>query len=136
MATPVSNPSTSSRPEGASRSEGTPCNIGPRIAIRGNITGEEDLVIEGRVEGSVALTGHLTVAAAAVLEADLEVDSVDVHGQVDGDVVALTAITLHESARVSGNLRAPRIVIADGAQFKGGVEMDVPLPSSAQRQRR
>lgn len=136
MATPVSNPSTSSRPEGASRSEGTPCNIGPRIAIRGNVSGEEDLVIEGRVEGSIALTGHLTVAASAVLEADLEVDSVDIHGQLDGDIIATATIHLHEGSRVVGNLRAPRIVIADGAQFKGGVEMDVQLPSGLQRQQR
>lgn len=134
MATPVSNPSTS-RPEGSPRSaEGSPCNIGPRIAIRGTVTGEEDLVIEGRVEGSVALGAHLIVAAAAVVEADLEVESVDIHGQVDGDVVANATITIHEGARVTGNLRAPRIVIADGAQFKGAVEMDVQLPGSIQRQ--
>lgn len=113
-----------------------PCNIGPRIAIRGNITGEEDLIIEGRVEGSIALSGHLGVAQAAVVEADLEVDSVDIHGQLDGDIVAATAITLHEGSRVVGNLRAPRIVITDGAQFKGTVEMDVPLPASVTRQQR
>ena len=128
MAAPVSNPS--SNPSAA------PCNIGPRIAIRGSITGVEDLIIEGRVEGSIALSGHLAVAQAAVIEADLEVDSVDVHGQLDGDIVAVTTITLHEGSRVVGNLRAPRIVITDGAQFKGTVEMDVPLPASVTRQQR
>ena len=126
---PVST-SASSRP-----SEGI-CNIGPRIAIRGNISGEEDLLIEGRVEGSVSLSGHLVVAPGAVVEADIEVDSVDVHGQVDGDIVATTAITLHESARVGGNLRAPRVVLSDGAQFKGSVEMDVQLPGALNRQPR
>jgi len=124
MATPVSNPA------------GAPCNIGPRIAIRGNVSGEEDLVIEGRVEGSIALTGHLTVTAGAVVEADLEVDSVDIHGQLEGDIVAATTITLHEGCRVAGNLRAPRVVITDGAQFKGAVEMDVQLPGGLQRQQR
>ena len=109
MSTPSSNPSGT--PLGA------PCNIGPRIAIRGNITGEEDLVIEGRVEGSIALSGHLGISQAAVIEADLEVDSVDIHGQLDGDIVAVTTITRHEGCRVVGNLRAPRIVITDGAQF-------------------
>jgi len=122
MAAPVSNPS--------SNSSAAPCNIGPRIAIRGTITGEEDLIIEGRVEGSIALSGHLAVTQGAVIEADLEVDSVDIHGQLDGD------ITLHEGSRVVGNLRAPRIVITDGAQFKGNVEMDVPLPASVTRQQR
>lgn len=113
-----------------------PCHIGPRISVRGTLAGEEDLVVEGRVEGSIALTGHLAVAEAGVVEADIEVDSVDVHGQVEGDILAATAITLHESARVSGNLRAPRVVIADGAQFKGTVEMDVQLPGSLSRQPR
>jgi cytoskeletal protein CcmA (bactofilin family) len=132
MAAPVSNPSStlSGNPSVA------PCNIGPRIAIRGNITGEEDLIIEGRVEGSIALNGHLGVAQAAVIEADLEVDSVDIHGQIDGDIIAVTTITLHEGSRVVGNLRAPSIVINDGAQFKGTVEMDVPLPASVTRQQR
>lgn len=124
MAVSVSNPSTA------------PCNIGPRIAIRGTITGDEDLIVEGRVEGSISLSGHLAIAQVAVVEADLEVDSIDVHGQVDGDIVAQTTITLHEGARVVGNLRAPRVVIADGAQFKGTVEMDVQLPASITRQQR
>ena len=124
MAVSVSNPSTA------------PCNIGPRIAIRGTITGDEDLIVEGRVEGSISLSGHLAIAQVAVLEADLEVDSIDVHGQVDCDIVAQTTITLHEGARVVGNLRAPRVVIADGAQFKGTVEMDVQLPASITRQQR
>lgn len=113
-----------------------PCNIGPRISVRGNLAGEEDLIIEGHVEGSISLTGHLAVAQSAVIAADVEVDSVDVYGQVDGDIVAVTAITLHESARVSGSLRAPRVVIADGAQFKGTVEMDVQIPGSLHRQPR
>ena len=129
MSNPTSHPS--SHPSGHQ-----PCNIGPRIAIRGSITGEEDLVIEGRVEGSIALSGHLAVSQAAIIEADLEVDSVDIHGQLDGDINAVTTITLHEGSRVVGNLRAPRIVIADGAQFKGTVEMDVPLPTSVTRQQR
>ena len=134
MSNPTSHPS--SHQSGHQSGHQAPCNIGPRIAIRGSITGEEDLVIEGRVEGSIALSGHLAVSQAAIIEADLEVDSVDVHGQLDGDINAVTTITLHEGSRVVGNLRAPRIVIADGAQFKGTVEMDVPLPTSVTRQQR
>ena len=148
MAAPVSNPTshTSGHQSGhtaghtaghtSGHTSAVPCNIGPRIAIRGSITGEEDLVIEGRVEGSIALSGHLAVSQAAIIEADLEVDSIDVHGQLDGDVIAATTITLHEGCRVAGNLRAPRVVITDGAHFKGGVEMEVQLPGGIQRQQR
>lgn len=112
-----------------------PCLIGPRITVRGAIVGEDDLVVEGRVEGSIALAGHLVVAEGGVVESDIEVESVDVHGQVIGDIVASTSITIHPGARVSGNVRAPRVVIEDGAHFKGAVEMDVELPEGLARVR-
>ena len=112
-----------------------PCLIGPRIPVRGAIVGEDDLVVEGRVEGSIALAGHLVVAEGGVVESDIEVESVDVHGQVIGDIVASSSITIHPGARVSGNVRAPRVVIEDGAHFKGAVEMDVELPEGLARVR-
>ncbi|MCY1012117.1 polymer-forming cytoskeletal protein [Nannocystis pusilla] len=113
-----------------------PCVIGPRITVRGSLVGEEDVVVQGRVEGSIALTAHLLIAGPALVAADIEADSVEIHGQVEGDVVAAEGITLREGARVVGNLRAPRVEIADGAQFKGAVEMDVPLPGNVLRQPR
>ena len=112
-----------------------PCLIGPRITVRGALAGEDDLVVEGRVEGSIALAGHLIVAEGGVVESDVEVESVDVHGQVVGDIVAAASITIHPGARVHGNVRAPRVVIEDGAQFKGAVEMDVELPEGLARVR-
>lgn len=93
-------------------------------------------MVQGRVEGSIALTAHLLIAGPALVAADIEADSVEIHGQVEGDVVAAEGITLREGARVVGNLRAPRVEIADGAQFKGAVEMDVPLPGNVLRQPR
>lgn len=82
------------------------------------------------------MTAHLLIDGPGLVAADIEADSVEIHGQVEGDVVATEGIILRESARVAGNLRAPRIEIADGAQFKGSVEMDVPLPGSVLRQPR
>ncbi len=90
-------------------------------------------MIEGRIEGSVTLGGQLTIAASALITADIEADAIEILGRVDGDVQAATTITLHDSAEVIGNLRAPRIVIADGAQFKGAVDMEVQLPGNLQR---
>lgn len=107
-----------------------PCVLGPQIAVRGTLVGDEDLVVEGRVEGSVALTGHMTIAQSGVIEADVEVDSVEVHGEVQGDIVASRAVTIEKGARVSGNVRAPRVIIHDGAHFEGAVEMQVDLPDS------
>jgi cytoskeletal protein CcmA (bactofilin family) len=107
-----------------------PCVLGPQIAVRGTLVGEEDLVVEGRLEGSVSLSGHMTVAEAGVVEADVEVDSIEVHGEVQGDIAATRAITIQKGARVAGNVRAPRVMIHDGAHFEGSVDMQVELPDA------
>jgi cytoskeletal protein CcmA (bactofilin family) len=109
------------------------CTIGPQMTVRGALSGEEDLIVEGRIEGSVSLSGHLTVAAGGVLQADVEVESIEVHGEVDGDIVASRAVTIDKGAQVSGNVRAPRIIIHDGARFQGAVDMDVDLPDKLPR---
>lgn len=109
------------------------CVLGQQITVRGTLTGEEDLVVEGRVEGSVSLAGHLIVAEGGVVEADIDVQSIEVHGEVRGDIVASASITIDEGAHVSGNVRAPRVIIHDGAQFQGAVEMEVELPEGLAR---
>ena len=107
-----------------------PCVIGRNIAIRGTLVGEEDLVVEGRIEGGLTLAGHLTVAEPGVVEANLDVDSVEVRGEVVGDIVASRSITIQKGARVVGNVTAPRVIIHDGAALTGAVEMDVQLPDA------
>jgi cytoskeletal protein CcmA (bactofilin family) len=109
------------------------CIIGSQITIRGNITGSEDLYVEGRVEGSIQLGNHLTVESTGTVEADIEVEDLTVNGTVQGDIVATRSITINPDAKVIGTLRAPRIIIADGARFKGKVEMDVALPADLTR---
>lgn len=104
-----------------------PCVIGKHITIRGNLSGAEDLVVEGRIEGTVKLGNHLTVEASGVVEADLEVQDLTVNGAVQGDIVASGSISINADAKVVGNIRAPRIIIEDGARFRGRVDMDVDL---------
>ena len=111
-----------------SPSSSSPCILGQNIAVRGTLVGEEDLIVEGRVEGSVSLQGHLIVAEPGIVEASLEVASVEVHGEVQGDIVASDTITIETGARVTGNVRAPRVIIRDGAMFHGAVDMQVDLP--------
>ena len=109
------------------------CVIGPQTAVRGALSGQEDLVIEGRVEGSVSLAGHLIIAETGEVEADLDIESIAVLGQVRGDIVASRSITIERGAQVSGNVRAPRVIINDGAHFDGAVEMDVDLPDDLRK---
>lgn len=108
------------------------CIIGKQITIRGNLSGAEDLIVEGRVEGTIKLSNHLTVEAAGVVEADLDVQDLTVNGTVNGDIQASQSISINAGAKVEGNIRAPRIIIEDGARFKGRVEMDVELPDGVQ----
>jgi cytoskeletal protein CcmA (bactofilin family) len=109
--------------------------IGPQIAVRGALSGEEDLLVEGRIEGKVALAGHLVVAASGELEADLEVESLEIHGQVRGDITASRSVTIERGAHVTGNVKAPRVIVHDGAHFDGAVDMDVALPDGLRRAR-
>lgn len=105
------------------------CMIGPGIVVNGRITGDTTVEVSGRVEGAVSLQEELIVAADGVVVADVEANVVTVHGTLEGVVVARDTVRLMAGCAVTGNLRAPRVVIEEGARFKGNVDMDVELPS-------
>jgi cytoskeletal protein CcmA (bactofilin family) len=98
--------------------------VGPAISIRGRIEGEEDLRVEGRVEGSISLTETLYVEPGGVVLAQIEARDVVVSGIVIGDVAAVNSVTLNKNAKLVGNISAPRVIIADGASFRGDVVME------------
>ncbi len=101
--------------------------IGPSISIRGEVTGSEDLLIQGRVEGSVSLELHaVRVGDGGHVSADIAGRVITVDGTVDGDLTATEQIVLRGSARVRGDIEAPRVVLEDGATFRGMVEMGSP----------
>ena len=106
-----------------------PCLIGSKIIIRGQVSGTQDLVVEGRIEGRVSLENRLTVEESGTIEADLEVVDASFKGEVRGDITASRSAVLHPTARVIGNIRAPKLVIEEGARFSGTVEMEVELPA-------
>lgn len=99
--------------------------IGPSIHIDGTLKGEEDLLIEGRVTGTVQLREHsLTVGSKGQVEANVYAHTIMVEGQVDGDLYGSERVGVRSSARVRGNITAPRVSLEDGARFKGAIEMD------------
>ncbi|MBX7098596.1 MAG: polymer-forming cytoskeletal protein [Myxococcaceae bacterium] len=99
--------------------------IGSSIVIDGEISGDEDLVIQGTVKGKISLKESLFVESSGVVEADIDTQNVDVAGRVTGNIVASDKVELKTDCRVVGDIKAPRILIADGASFKGNVDMDV-----------
>ena len=102
--------------------------IGKGITIRGSLTGGGDLVIEGKVEGQIALKNHLTIEGSGLVEADIRADELTINGTASGNIDALTKVSINQSAKVNGDIKATRVVIEDGAVFNGSIEMDVKLP--------
>ena len=99
--------------------------IGKGIVIDGEISGEAPIVVEGTVKGRIALDSTVVVADGGVVEADVESDEVEINGQVTGNVTARERAEIKTDGRMVGDIKAPRILIADGAGFKGHIDMDV-----------
>jgi cytoskeletal protein CcmA (bactofilin family) len=102
--------------------------IGKGIVIKGELTGEQDLIIEGRVEGSIALKKHLIVENTGVVLADLETENITIKGEMNGNMVASDMVEIADTAKVVGDIQAPRVIISDGARFRGSIDMDVDIP--------
>jgi cytoskeletal protein CcmA (bactofilin family) len=106
-----------------------PCLIASKSAVRGQISGKQDLIVEGRVEGRVGLESHLIIEESGTVEADMDVNQVTIKGEARGDVVAARSAVLQATARMAGKIRSPQVVIEDGAKFSGTIEMEVELPA-------
>jgi cytoskeletal protein CcmA (bactofilin family) len=104
-------------------------NIGKSITIRGDLTGNEDLVIEGDVEGKVELPNNeLTIGANGKVRADVQAKAVIVVGRVSGNVSATDRVEIQASGVVDGDVHAPRLVVQEGAVINGGVSMGEKKP--------
>jgi len=99
--------------------------IAEGLSIDGEITCEEDLSVSGTLRGKLSCAGRLAVGALGVVEADVTANSVSVEGQLTGDVSAIDRVDLQTGGRLVGDVKAARLTIADGASFKGNVDMDV-----------
>ena len=98
--------------------------IGSAITIKGEVSGDEDLLIEGRVEGSVDLEEHaVTIGADGSVTASITGRTVTIEGRVEGDIRARERVVLRASSDVQGDITSPRVVLEDGARFRGGVDM-------------
>ncbi|TXS93384.1 polymer-forming cytoskeletal protein [Parahaliea aestuarii] len=99
--------------------------IGPSIKIKGEVSGDEDLVIRGTVEGSIDLAAHeVTVGESGKVKADIKGRTVIVNGEVTGDITGGEKVIIAKTGHVRGNIIAPRMTLEDGAVFKGSIDMD------------
>lgn len=98
--------------------------IGPTLRFKGELSANEDLVIEGQIEGTIAHQDkNLTIGRQGRVKADIHANIVEILGEVEGDVRGDEIVKLHKTAVVRGNIYAPRLTMEDGANFSGTVDM-------------
>ncbi len=97
--------------------------IGESILINGNLNGDEDLTVRGRVEGTLTLTKTLVVEQTGVVRAEVQVKNCVISGAVVGNVTATESVEITKAGRMVGDISAPRVIIVDGATFRGRIDM-------------
>ena len=100
--------------------------LGPNVVIDGTVSGSEAVVVEGTIKGRINVTNDLRIGTKARVEATVHAKNVTVEGKLTGDVSADDRVELVASATVDGNIKAPKIVVAEGAKFRGSVDMGKP----------
>jgi cytoskeletal protein CcmA (bactofilin family) len=128
-------PARPAAPRGSSPTQGL-ATIGPSIRIKGDLVGEENLVIEGQVEGTIHLDKNdLTIGSNGRVKANVHAKGVIVEGQLEGDILGKEKVVIRRTGNMRGNIVAPRVTLEDGAMFKGSIEMEpevrhgsAPLP--------
>ena len=130
---PASSPSPGAVPETStarvdasrhSHSERDIVNIGKSVIIKGELSGSEDLTIEGQVEGKIELKQNvLTIGPNARIKAQVFAKTVVIQGEVHGNVTASERVEIKDSGSVDGDVSAPRVAISDGAHFRGSIDM-------------
>jgi cytoskeletal protein CcmA (bactofilin family) len=131
---PPASTGTSPRPEASKLLEKDTVNIGKSVVIKGELTGSEDLTIEGQVEGTIQLRDHvLTIGPHGKIRALVFAKSVVVFGEVTGNVTATEKVDIRDKGSVDGDIISPRVAIAEGAHFRGSVDMQRKGGAAAQQ---
>lgn len=118
---------TTSKPEqpragGGSSARAT---IGATVRVKGDVTGEEDLTVEGQIEGTVVLDSHeLVIGQSGKVNADLTAKVIRIDGEVQGDIVGKEKVIVSSTSQIKGNIYTPKMTLEEGARFKGSIDID------------
>ena len=105
--------------------QGSTATIGATIQIKGEVTGNEDLIIDGNVEGNINLKGHnVIIGKNGRVHANIDANNIVVEGELHGDMNGEEKVIIRESGNAHGNIISPRVTLEDGAMFKGSIEME------------
>ena len=97
--------------------------LGPTLKFKGELTADEDLLIQGRIEGSIKHSSSLTVGEGGHVKADVAAEYIAVEGRVEGDLKGSQSVTIRESAKIDGNIISPTVSLLEGATFNGKIDM-------------
>lgn len=113
----MSNPYEKTRDESASI-------LGPTLKFKGTLTADEDLLIQGTIEGTVKHSSSLTIGENGHVKANVSAEYIAVEGRVEGDLAGGKCVKIRETARIDGNVVSPNVSLTEGAKFNGKIDMD------------
>ncbi|MBC7984580.1 MAG: polymer-forming cytoskeletal protein [Candidatus Obscuribacterales bacterium] len=108
--------------------------LGPTLRFKGELSAEEDFILQGSLEGSINNPQCVTIGTEGSVIGDIKARVITVDGKIEGDLYGVESVVVHETGRVSGNIFAPRVGIIEGAFFNGRIEM-VEAPAAAMKAR-
>ena len=121
------SPASESPRATAQAAQADPAVIGTGLLVSGELSGDEDVVVAGRFKGKISLPKHsLLVSQGGHVEADVSANAVQVEGRVAGDIRCDDKVTITATGQMEGTIVAPRVILVDGAKFKGSIDMDPP----------
>lgn len=107
--------------------------LGPTLSFKGELIAEEDLLIQGKIKGSINHTSSLTIGNEGNVQGDIEAEYVTIEGRVKGDVRGSKSVTVKDSANVDGNIISPVVSILEGSTFNGSIDMSAKKAQSVQQ---
>ena len=112
----MSNPYDTAKPRKASV-------LGPTLKFKGELSAEEDLMIQGSVEGSIKHSSNLTIGETGHVKANVSAEYIAIEGNVEGDIHGSQSVTVRETADITGNISSPTVSLLEGATFNGNIDM-------------
>lgn len=97
--------------------------LGPTLKFKGELKADEDLLIRGKVEGSIHHSSNLKIGKEGQIEAEVSAEYIEVHGEVKGDLTGSKSVVVRDTANVSGNIYSPSVSLHEGAKFNGNIDM-------------
>lgn len=128
-------PGSSAAAANAASANSAKAYISGTIAVKGELSGNEDVVIAGHFEGNINLPSQsLTITQGGKVRADVHANIIEIQGELIGDVEGMDKVLITPTGRMQGNIKSPRVILDDGAQFKGSIDMEptaTPKPQPA-----